>query len=238
MKKLSLLSIATAVVVCSAAISQAATVTIEALDVRGTGIFGHDPNISGATINGGAFSGARTTSDPLEVMLTYNNLDLDGDSTANDSVTFTLSYTGTLNDPSAFNQGVDTGFNNLDGLLVGVTGVSGTTTDSGNEIVFDGFTGAAAAAGFNGDINKTVDINGTTVSLMSGSTGSFQFIQAPLDFGTPVATVAFDNGEANGGGGTLLARHFDLQFSTVPEPASFALFGLGVLGIVASRRRN
>ena len=53
--------------------------------------------------------------DPINVELTYSNLDLDGDATPNDSVSFTLTATGGTNaagDPfqRIFNQGIDTGF--------------------------------------------------------------------------------------------------------------------------------
>ncbi len=87
-----------------------AQITIDNLDVRGTGIFGsgsdnfddgtmmpdgrwqaHTTNVSGASLNGGAFPGGpRNAADPIDVALTYSNLDLDDDGTANDAVTFTM----------------------------------------------------------------------------------------------------------------------------------------------------
>ncbi|MEM7314254.1 MAG: PEP-CTERM sorting domain-containing protein [Planctomycetota bacterium] len=209
-----------------------AQVTIEALDVRGTGIFGHDANVSGATLNGGAFPGT-LAADPLDFELTYGNLDIDGDSTANDSVTFTLRASGGAGQ-RAWGQGIDTGFGSLNGVTLSMLSVSGTTTDSGNAIVFDGFTGAAIGVGGNGDLNRTAEINGMLASVMSPSTGSFQFVIDALDF-APTPTVLFDN--SGGDFGAVSARHYDLQFSAVPEPASFAGLLLGLIGVFALRRR-
>ncbi|MEQ8211426.1 MAG: PEP-CTERM sorting domain-containing protein [Lacipirellulaceae bacterium] len=226
MKKLSFLSIATAVVVCSAAVSQAATVTIEALDLRGTGVFGH----ADATLNSGP---GNTTADPLDWDITYNNLDLDGDSTANDTVNFTVRASGGAGQ-RAWGQGVDTGFGSLNGVTFSVINVSGTTTDGGNAIVFDGFTGGAIGVGGNGDLDRNAEINGQLASVMSPSTGGFQFVIDAVDF-APTATVLYDN--SGGTFGAVSARHHDLQFSAVPEPTALILFGLGTLGLAASRRR-
>lgn len=206
--------------------ADAAVVTIEALDVRSTGVFGHDPNVV-FTLDGGP-------GDPTGANITYSNLDLDGDASANDSVTFTIAFTSSTGNQRLFNQGADTGFGNLTDLTVSVTGVSGTTTDLGHTIVFDGFTGANAASGSGAAIDRFVEINGTLVTLSFPSTGGFQFQQNPIDFAlTP--TVLYDN--SGGTIGSLVARHHDLQFSTVvPEPASALLLGAGAL-LIARRRR-
>ncbi len=207
------------------------TITIEALDIRGTGIFGHNANISGATLNGGAFPGT-LAADPLDFSLTYGNLDLDGDSTPNDSVTFTLRASGGAGQ-RAWGQGIDTGFGSLNGVTVSMLSVSGETTDSGDTIVFDGFTGAAIGVGGNGDLNRSAEINGMLASVISPDTGSFQFVIDALDF--PVApTVLFDS--SGGDFGAVSARHYDLQFSTVPEPASFVLMSLCLTGLVGVLR--
>ncbi|TWU57002.1 hypothetical protein Poly51_29230 [Rubripirellula tenax] len=215
-------------------------ITITALDVRGTGVFGHDLNVSGVTVNGNAPSATNSLANPLDIVLTYSNLNLDGDASANDAVTFTIRGTRPTGNVTAMNQGLDAGFGNLDGLTVSVVNVSGTTTDLGNNIVFDGFTGANVAAGFNGAIDKAASINGTVVDLISAATGSFQFIQGPIDFAlTPTLAFTDPVGNTNSAGGTLVARHYDLQFSTVavPEPSSLALVGLAG-GLIALRSRN
>lgn len=210
-----------------------AQVIIESLDIRSSGVFGHNDNIggtpqSGVTINGVAADAAGTAivADPLDITLTYMNLDLDADGSANDSVTFTVNITGGTNaagDPfqRAFNQGIDTGFGNLNSVTASVTNVSGTTTDSGSTIFFDGFTGASVGAGGNAaGIDRTAEINGTTVTIAVASTGAFQFFNEFVDFAAPTATVTFDNsgdtdfdGLGDGGVGSVVARSYDLQFS-------------------------
>ncbi|QDV62681.1 PEP-CTERM sorting domain-containing protein [Crateriforma conspicua] len=217
--------------------ANAALVNITALDVRGTGVFGHDPNISAVTINDVAPSGT-TVADPLNIQLTYSNLDLDGDSTANDSVTFTLTAAGGGGSQRAWGQGIDTGFGSLNNVTLSVSSVSGTTTDFGDTIVFDGFVGANAGLGGNGDFQRNVDINGTTVNLTTANTGAFEFVTRGIDF-APTSTVLFDN--SGGTGGSIVARSYDLQFSTVaavPEPSSFALLGLCGGAAVWRRRRK
>ena len=237
MKKTAILTVLAAV--AGSALADVATIT--ALDLRSGGAYGHNANIGAptgnVTINGSSADGSTVTADPIDMAITYNNLNLDGDATANDTVTFTLRWTKTGPAGGAlriFNQGVDTGFGNLNDTQISMLSVSGTTTDNGDTIVFDGFTGAALGAGGNGDITNSATINGTTVLIESATTGAFQFKTAAIDF-APTATVTFDNSSTTIG--TIVARHYDLQFSTIPEPATLGLisaFGGAVLFI---RRR-
>ncbi|MEN8694131.1 MAG: PEP-CTERM sorting domain-containing protein [Akkermansiaceae bacterium] len=208
--------------------SQAAVVTITALDLRGTGLFGH----ADATLTSGP---GNTAADPLDWVISYANLDLDGDASANDTVNFTVRASGGTNQ-RAWGQGVDTGFGSLNGVIFSVVDVSGTTTDSGDSIVFDGFTGGAIGVGGNGDLNRTAEINGATASVVSPTTGGFQFVIDAVDF-APTATVLYDN--SGGDFGAVSARHHDLQFSTVavPEPSSAVLLGLAG-SMLAFRRRK
>jgi len=220
-------------IIYSLTIGYSDVITITALDVRGGGVFGHGANVSGVTINGNA-PGGTITSDTLDVAMTYSNLNLDGDGSANDAVTFTLRFSGPAN-MRAWGQGVDTGFGTLNGVTASVLGVSGTTTDLGHAIKFDGFTGGAIGVGGNGDLNRSVEINGTPLSVVSASTGAFQFKIATIDF-TPVSTVTFDN--SGGYSGTISARHHDLQFSSViPEPAAIGMILLtSSVGLIVRRR--
>ncbi len=193
----------------------------------------NEGNVSGELINGVAPAGPNVAGHPITVTATYNNLPLDNDGIADDSVTFTMQVTspgpGLL-----FNQGFHNNWGTLADLAVSVTSVSGTTT-GGNTIVFDGFTGAAVGAGeATGNIDRSVDINGVTSTLTGGNSGSFEFLQDFQDF-APVAALSYTN--SGGTSGTLVARNFDLQFSAVvPEPASALLLGAGTL-LIARRRR-
>ena len=212
----------------------AATVSIMALDLRGTGVFGH----SNATLISGPTNNA--VADPIDWVISYANLNLDGDGSANDTVNFTVRASGGTNQ-RGWGQGVDTGFGNLgagttDGVTFSVINVSGTTTDSGDLIVFDGFTGANAGMGSSAAHTRNVDINGNTVNLSTPG-GGFQFDTEGVDF-APTATVLFNN--SGGSGGSIVARSHDLQFSTVvavPEPSSLSIVGL-FCGSLALRRRR
>ncbi|MGC6423400.1 MAG: hypothetical protein ACON4O_00265, partial [Lentimonas sp.] len=81
MKKTILTTALASFLVASA--SHAAIAKIDNLDVRGTGIFGQGDN---AVLN----SSQVTAGQDLFWNITYSNMDLDGDGTANDTFTFQL----------------------------------------------------------------------------------------------------------------------------------------------------
>ena len=128
-------------------------------------------------------------------------------------------------------------------MTLSVSSVSGTTTDSEQFIVFDGFTAANAGAGGNaGGIKRTVEINGEFVEFDFLDTGAFQFSTAGIEFDEPVPTVLFNNsggfdGPGTAGVGSIVARNYDLQFSTsetqdlgaVTVPGGGCVPGLGDL---------
>jgi hypothetical protein len=226
MKKL---AIVTALVVV-ASMAHAGIVNINALDLRSGGVFGHPD----ATLISGP---GAVTSNQLDFVISYANLDLDDNGSANDTVNFTVRFNGPAN-MRAWGQGIDCGYGNLNGVTTTVINVSGTTTDYGNPIVFDGFTGGAMGVGGNGDLDRTVDINGITATVLSPTTGGFQYVIDAVDFGSPAASVVYDNpGYTTTPFGSPSARHHDLQFSAVPEPASLGLIASAAGVMLFMRRR-
>ena len=115
---------------------------------------------------------------------------------------------------------IDTGFGNLNDVTVTVTSVTGTTTDSGSPIFFDGFTGAGVGAGTGAGsgLDRRAEINGQVAEFTTVDTGAFQFAVVDVDFAAPAPSVLFDNSGGGAGAGTpgvgsIVARRYDLQFS-------------------------
>ena len=157
-----LIPFAAAAAACGVA-SVATAVPVEVtLSPRGTGIFSVE-TVDNVLINGAAAPGT-LVADPLVFTFDVFDLDLDGDTTANDVVSVTLTFAGGGSAQRAWPQGVDTGFGNLSNVTATMSG-TGTTTDLGNPIVFDGFTGGDIGVGGNGDLNRSAEINGTLVTV-------------------------------------------------------------------------
>lgn len=221
--------------------TQAAVVAISNLNVTDASVF-----VPGMANAGTSPAPGAMTADPLDVAVTYGMIDLDGDGTANDSVSFTLRFAGGGGSQRLWNQGVDTGFGSLNNVTLSMLNVTGTTMDSGDTIVFDGFIGANVGMGSSGANTRNVDINGTTVNLATTG-GNFQFPQDGLNF-APIASVLFNN--SGGSGGSIVARSYDLQFSTIetveppmppmtqiPEPSRALLLSMAGALVVFRRRR-
>ncbi|MEM0964973.1 MAG: hypothetical protein AAGJ81_02315 [Verrucomicrobiota bacterium] len=243
------------------ATAHSAVVTISALDLRSGGVYGHDANVGtpwtgtpavpGTQVSGGTVlinedppTNVNTAANPLDYFVRYSGLDLDGDSTANDTVSFTMRFDGSGASPNAMNQGIDAGFGNLEGITISMLSVSGTTTDNGDIIVFDGFTSINIGKGSGIPASGSVDVTGagetTQTANVSTTENTFQFVQDSIDFTGPVASILLNN-SVQGAAGTMVARNYDLQFSTtpIPEANSFAfLGGLIAMGCVVARRRR
>ncbi len=76
--------------------------------------------------------------------------------------------------------------------------------------------------------NDTISLNGGSASTGTGI----------LATGVQSITFNISQDAAATSGGVVVAREFDVfGVATIPEPSSFALLGLGVLGLIARRRR-
>lgn len=193
----------------------------------------NNTNASNVLYNGAAPTGSNITGHPIDVTLTYNNLALDNDGVFDDSVTFNINVTspgpGLL-----FDQGFHNNWGTVQDMVFSITSVSGVTT-GGRDIVFDGFKGASLAGGDpEGNIDRTADVNGLNYNLQGNNSGSWEFVQQVQDFAL-APTLELTN--SAGTSGTFVLRHMDLQFSSVPEPSSLALFGM-VAGLLTFRRRR
>ncbi len=102
------------------------------------------------------------------------------------------------------------------------TGVGGTTVDNG----------VATLALFDG--NSTTAIPGADGFVSMGDNGVLSFnLTSLLD---PVGVFLYI-GEV-GDNGEVAASNIDVRRNPVPEPVTLALFGLGLVGVGLSRRRN
>lgn len=225
-----LIPFAAAAAACGVA-SVATAVPVEVtVSPRGTGIF--NATVDNVLINGAAAPGT-VVADPVVFTFDVLDLDLDGDGSANDVASVTLTFAGGGSAQRAWPQGVDTGFGNLNNVTATMS-VTGSTTDLGNAIVFDGFTGGDIGVGGNGDLNRSAEINGTLVTVLSPSTGTFQFIEDGVDF-APTPSVTFTN--SGGDFGAVSARNVSFQLNTViPEPTTLGLAGFASLAMLRRRR--
>ncbi len=109
------------------------------------------------------------------------------------------------------------------------TSVSSSTVLSGNQI----FTGTVSNFG-TGSVNG-VDV-GDIFNVAGGSFGSGSAVSFRIDANTDTTTIP-TTFASNGGTFDIGAQHDGSVTFDVPEPASVAILGLGLLGFAASRRK-
>lgn len=239
--------LAASLVAALSASANAGTITSIGWNTSGVA-FGTPSNgtVVSSLLNGAAFPGANSAGQNQDVTLTMSGLDIDNDGTANDTVTFNVNYDTSGTPGLLFNQGFHTNWGTLDGMVLTVDGVSGTATDSGLPIQFDGFCSVNIGAGAGADVNTNVDMTTsagtTTVNLMGTWDGvNYNFPQVNTIFASPEPMVSFSNSDPDAGGtgtnSTLVVRTLGFAFS-VPEPSALTLvFGM-LCGLVAVARRK
>ena len=109
------------------------------------------------------------------------------------------------------------------------TSISSSTVLSGNQI----FTGTVSNFG-TGSVNG-VDV-GDIFNVAGGSFGSGSAVSFRIDANTDTTTIP-TTFASNGGTFDIGAQHDGSVTFDVPEPASVAILGLGLLGFAASRRK-
>jgi hypothetical protein len=108
---------------------------------------------------------------------------------------------------------------------------------AGNTAVIGGIVGISDSAGF--DFNIQTSLNGTTwgapsaVSLTSDSNGIFSFAQTVSGL-TSGPTYWFRIS------GTTTGAQYTINLAPVPEPETYAMLlaGLGLMGVIARRRKS
>ena len=88
---------------------------------------------------------------------------------------------------------------------------------------------------------KEVELNGGQLASGQVFSGTVSFTLASKGYDIPLGETFFRFGLISNGDGTQAKVYYDnITISNVPEPASFALLGIGALGLVsaATRRRN
>jgi hypothetical protein len=93
-------------------------------------------------------------------------------------------------------------------------------------------------AGYNG-ANKFALYDSLNNLITSGALSSYGSIFYDVSAFSNVSSIVWDNGQSTGGNWwqSLQSVSFTADPSSVPEPGSIALLGLGLAGLLASRRK-
>ncbi len=214
-----------------------------------------------------ATSSGGTTSAPLTsgvgtgtatYTYTLSDLNIAGDATANDSITFELSVTAGGTATQVLNNIFDsTGARDFNGwgttlngaaspedavmdpghsLSFAVTSSSVTMGDGGpSTITFDGFSALRHRNVNTPDDVGTITLADTSTLTLNGSgstnTGDFQ------GFGTVTDSFTVLNDSTSTGNFRIMRLSMEFTAEPIPEPSSTALLGLGGLALILRRRK-
>jgi hypothetical protein len=105
----------------------------------------------------------------------------------------------------------------------------GTYINTGSGYYFQNFPGAG----------KEVELNGAQLASGQVFSGTVSFTLASKGYNIPAGETFFRPGLIINGDGTQAKVYFDnIRLTVVPEPVSFSMLGLGMLGLALARNRR
>ncbi len=150
------------------------------------------------------------------------------------SYVITVTGVGLPNEPGYLRLSSDGGLLSVDGTSINVgEGFDLTISSiSSSAVQFDGFVQISYGGGAGGSEGASISEGGTPTNYTAGSNG----LSAAL---SPIVTTSTLKWRGiTSGGDNHDARYIDFQFSVVPEPETFGLACLALLGVVVTLRRR
>jgi len=150
------------------------------------------------------------------------------------SYVITVTGVGLPNEPGYLRLSSGAGLLSVDGTSINVgEGFDLTISSiSSSAVQFDGFVQISYGGGAGGSEGASISEGGTPTNYTAGSNG----LSAALSPIVTTSTLKWRGITSDGDNHD--ARHIDFQFSVVPEPETFGLACLALLGVVVTLRRR
>ncbi len=150
------------------------------------------------------------------------------------SYVITVTGVGLPNEPGYLRLSSDGGLLSVDGTSINVgEGFDLTISSiSSSAVQFDGFVQISYGGGAGGSEGASISEGGTPTNYTAGSNG----LSAALSPIVTTSTLKWRGITSHGDNHD--ARYIDFQFSVVPEPETFGLACLALLGVVVTLRRR